>query len=540
MSYLNDVFYNDPVENRLFKLTNDAVATGFPVLTGTSPSSILVATNQIDIYVANTDDNSVSIYNNSGVLQKTVTVGTKPVCMCEDAHGNIYVTNYSSRTVSKIVNKTVERNIYVGNGPRGICCSPDGDIYVAMYLANTVVKISNDIVVKTIGVGRMPNGIRADRKNNVYVACTFSNTLVMITNDNKTKDITVGKLPLDVTVDKNGSAWVCNSASNNVMKITNGTVVSTIAVGNKPETITTNKDGEIYVFNAGAHSITKISSTASVGDITTCASPIGFGDPTGYVGYYMHKFISGSSGGSGLTIVGYDDLTDDLKAKINASDITLPISDADVTHAHSTYNTVKKALDYLLYEAPVITSFTNDVNNVELGSVITDVTLNYTTNKDMASLKINNGVGDVTGTTSKKISDLVMKSDTTYTLTATDAESTVVTKTTSIRFLNSVYYGAATTPVTTTTDVLALDSNKLASGKGMTATFNCTGGKYIYFAMPTSFGLTVNDFKIGGLANSAWDVSTISVTNAHSHTESYSVFKSQNLQNGAAITVAIA
>ena len=82
--------------------------------------------------------------------------------------------------------------------------------------------------------------------------------------------------------------------------------------------------------------------------------------------------------------------------------------------------------------------------------------------------------------------------------------------------------------------------SKLASGKNMSASINCSGGKYIYIAMPAAFGLTKNNFKIGGLANSAWTVTTMDVTNAHGHKASYTVFRSENLQNGSAIKVDIA
>ena len=93
MSYLNDVYYCDPNGSKLFRLTNDALMTGYPVLTGKSPSSILVATNKVDVYVANTSDGTVNLYNN-GKLQKTIKVGAQPGCMCEDNKGNIYVSNY--------------------------------------------------------------------------------------------------------------------------------------------------------------------------------------------------------------------------------------------------------------------------------------------------------------------------------------------------------------------------------------------------------------------------------------------------------------
>lgn len=539
MSYLNDVYYCDPNAAKLFKMTNDAVIPGYPVLTGNGPSSILVATNKVDVYVANTTDGTVSLYND-GELQKVIKVGSKPSCMCEDNKGNIYVSNYGSRTVSKITNGVVKAHIYVGNGPKGICSNANGEIYVCLYLENRVVKISNDILLPTsIQVGRMPTSIRCDKNYNLWVTCTFSNTVVKISKDMKVKDITVGKLPYDIIIDQAGDKWVSNFASNTVMKITGDKVTLKIPVGHNPYTLATNGT-DIYVFNSGENTIYKINGGKVISKIDTCYSPQGFGDPTGYQGYYVHQYSTKPGGGSGgLTTVSYKDLDDDLKSRIDsASGITLPISDEDVNHAHPEYDTVKKALDYLLYVEPKVT-ISNSVGTVEKGTIISNVTLNFTVNKDMQTVTIDNGVGNVKGLTTKSLTGQNITSDTTYTITATDTESKSATASTTIRFLDSIYYGTSN-ETTITNPVLLKMGSKLASNKAMSATLNCSGGKYIYIAMPASFGLTKNNFKIGGLANSAWVVTTMDVTNAHGHKASYTVFRSENLQNGSAIKVDIA
>ena len=539
MSYLNDVYYCDPNGSKLFRLTNDALMTGYPVLTGKSPSSILVATNKVDVYVANTSDGTVNLYNN-GKLQKTIKVGAQPVCMCEDNKGNIYVSNYGSRTVSKITNGMVKTHIYVGNGPKGICSNANGDIYVCLYLESKVVKISNDIrLPMSIQVGRMPNSIRCDKNNNLWVACTFSNSVVKISKDMKVKDITVGNFPYDITIDQAGDKWVSNFGSNTVSKITGDVVTKKIPVGQKPYAMATNGT-DVYVFNSGENTIYRISGAKVISRITACYSPQGLGDPTGYQGYYVHEYNKTPSG-SGLTTVSYDDLDDDMKARIDTASsggITLPIGDEDVNHVHPKYDTVKKALDFLLYVEPKV-SISNSVGTVEKGSIISNVSLSFTVNKDMKSVIIDHGIGDVKGLTSKKLTAQNISTDTTYTITATDAEGKSVTASTSIRFLDSVYYGASTLATITDSALISMTS-KLASSKAMSATFNCSGGKYIYIAMPASFGLTKNNFKIGGLANSAWTVTTMDVTNAHGHRASYTVFRSENLQNGSAIKVDIA
>ena len=159
----------------------------------------------------------------------------------------------------------------------------------------------------------------------------------------------------------------------------------------------------------------------------------------------------------------------------------------------------------------------------------------------MTKLEIDNGVGDVLGTVSKTITGANLTTDTTYTLTAEDEKSASVTKSVSIKFLNSIYYGATTEEhVDDSAKILALEKSNLATEKKLSYTFDCTGGKYITFAMPTTFGLDVSNFKVGGLSNSAWDIETVQHTNASGHQEEYKVFRSHDIQNGSAILVEIA
>lgn len=546
MSYLNDVFYADPINNKMFKLTNDGLV-GDPVLTGKSPCAIHVATNQIDIYVTNTDENTVSWYRN-GDLQKVIRVGSKPHSICEDHLGNIWVSNYLSGTITKIVNGSVEKHVYVGSGPKGLCSDENGDIWVALFLDNCVVKVSSDLLLPTkIRTGRMPQAIRAGKNGLIWVACTFSNTVVKLNKGVMEKNIPVGTHPYDLVLDKEGAVYVSNFNSNTVSKIVNDKVVATIPVGNKPYALATNLDGDVYVYNSNANTINKIHENAIGGTIVTCYNPMGIGDATGFQAYYVHKYRhtgSGhSGGGGGSTTITMTDLDADLQAKINsiATKADKPVVDSDVTHDHPTYDTVKKAIDFLLYTPPKINSFTIDKTTAEKGSTVADVTLAWSVNKTMTRLEIDNGVGDVLGTATKTITGANLTSDTTYTLTAEDDKAATVTKAVSIKFLNSIYYGATTEEHTDdSTKILALEKSALATEKKLSYTFDCTGGKYITFAMPTTFGLSISDFKIGGLSNSAWDVETVNHTNASGHQEEYKVFRTHDKQNGSAILVEIA
>ncbi|MFA5035130.1 MAG: hypothetical protein WC500_05070, partial [Candidatus Margulisiibacteriota bacterium] len=72
------------------------------------------------------------------------------------------------------------------------------------------------------------------------------------------------------------------------------------------------------------------------------------------------------------------------------------IDAADVTYHDPTYPNVEAALDYLLYVNPSITSFTNTVNQVEIGTTVASTTLNWTINKSVTSESLNQGIGFIT------------------------------------------------------------------------------------------------------------------------------------------------
>ena len=538
MSYLNDVFFADPNKAKLYKVTNDALVTaGYPLETAKTPRAICVDMNMIGVWVVNTSEGTVSQFQ-SGVRVRDIAVGKNPMGICQALDGSIWVTNFTSNTVSRIDPTTKKvTTVNVGTGPRGICGDSDGNIWVANYIDSTVSKITNGIKVLDIKVGLSPYGICCDKDNSVWVACASANMVSKIVKDVKVMDIKVGKVPYGICCDKNGAIWVSNFYSGTVSKIVGSAVLKEIYTGDGAFAIASNADGAVYVMNTNAGTISKIAGDVKIADIQACDNPAGFGDFTGYQAYYMFKY---SSGGGGTNKINLSDLSDDLKALIEkSSGVTLPIDDLQVTHADPDFPDVKTALNYLLYKAPVINSFTNDVNQVEIGSKVTALTLNWAFNKKIVKATIDNGVGDVSTVFTKALTGLALTADTTFTLSATDEKPTTVSKSTTVRFLNKVYYGESANTSLANADVLALGNN-LATGTTMSHTYNCSGGKYMYIVMPSSFGLTTAKFSVGGLANSDWSKTTISFTNASGYTSNYDIFRSNNLQNGSSIKVDIA
>lgn len=187
--------------------------------------------------------------------------------------------------------------------------------------------------------------------------------------------------------------------------------------------------------------------------------------------------------------------------------------------------TVKDALDDLLYTAIQITSFSNNVNTVEMGSTVNTVTLNWNYNKVPKALTLDGSDLDVTLKT-KTIENAAIKQNKTFTLKATDDRNAVYQKSTSISFLNGVYYGAAVAPETIDSAFVLKLTKALQGGKAKTFTVNAASGESIFYIIPSRYGTPA--FKVGGFDGGFTKTATIQFTNSSGYTESYDVWKSDN------------
>lgn len=93
------------------------------------------------------------------------------------------------------------------------------------------------------------------------------------------------------------------------------------------------------------------------------------------------------------------------------------------------------------------------------------------------------------------------------------------------------YWGVAATPTLTNAQVLALTGIGWADSKAMGATtFDCTGGKYVYYVIPSSLGTP--EFWVGGLKNTDVVTTSATVTNASGGSATYSIIRLANIQTG--------
>ncbi len=190
---------------------------------------------------------------------------------------------------------------------------------------------------------------------------------------------------------------------------------------------------------------------------------------------------------------------------------------------------VKKALADLSYEEIQITTFTNNVGTAEIGSAVTAVTLSWATNKTPSSLTLD-GTSIDTSLTSQTLTGQSITADKTFTLSATDEREAIMSKTTSITFLNGVYWGASTA-VSTFDSAFILGLTKgLQSSRAKTFTVNAGADQYIYYACPYHYGTA--SFNAGGFDGGFSLAGTVSFTNASGYTENYDVYKSDNANLG--------
>ena len=191
---------------------------------------------------------------------------------------------------------------------------------------------------------------------------------------------------------------------------------------------------------------------------------------------------------------------------------------------------MKEDIADLLYEPINITSFTNNVNTVEMGRTITEVTLNWNWNKEPASITLDGEAITPTSTKSKQLTDQSIKANKSFTLKATDERSATSQKTTSITFYNGVYYGVAEQGESYDSAFVLGLTKSLQGSRGKTFTVNAGAGQHIFYAVPSRYGTC--GFNVGGFDGGFSKVSTFEFTNASGYAENYDLYMSDNANLG--------
>lgn len=210
---------------------------------------------------------------------------------------------------------------------------------------------------------------------------------------------------------------------------------------------------------------------------------------------------------------------------------------SDVAYTNSQYPSIQNlqdAMDELLYIEPSVSI--SGGNNYEIGSTRATTTLTWSWNKTIVSQSLNQGIGSLDPALRTYTYNTPITTNTTFTITGSDGKKSK-SASTSVTFMPKRYWGVSANTTLTDEQIIAL-SSELSTNRQQTRTFNCSGGKYFYFAIKTSYCNGIQ-FKVGGLSFSDMLVETRQFTNASGYTDSYNIYRVNNIQTGSAIVVEV-
>jgi DNA-binding beta-propeller fold protein YncE len=263
------------------------------------PSGVAVDSSSGKIYVADEDNQRIQIFNSAGTHQSTIGVAGVsspsdnfhlkfPFGVAVDSSGKIYVADTDNQRIQIFNSAGTHQSTIVGGGPgvgntpfsfpSGVAVDSSDNIYVA-DTNNHRIQIFNSAGTYKSTIGKSgvfgsnstrfnsPSGVAVDSSGNIYVADT-NNHRIQIFNSAGTYKSTIGtghpgsnsnqfNSPSGVAVDLSGNIYVADT-NNQRIQIFNSTEVymSTIVGGgpgvgntpfNSPSGVKVDSSGNIYV-----------------------------------------------------------------------------------------------------------------------------------------------------------------------------------------------------------------------------------------------------------------------------------------------------
>jgi len=190
------------------------------------------------------------------------------------------------------------------------------------------------------------------------------------------------------------------------------------------------------------------------------------------------------------------------------------------------------------YESFSILSFINNVNFIERGSTVNSVRFDWSYSGIITEQSITPDAPTLNANErTRTVSGLSITNNRDWTLKANDGTTEII-KTTSLVFLDSMYYGVSNDENISNAGILGLTS-ELGYDFEQKRFFNCSGGRFIYLAWPTAWGSNPI-FRVGGIAFSAMEKRTIpGFQNSKGRTVSLDVYRVEHRQFGSNIMVEV-
>lgn len=226
--------------------------------------------------------------------------------------------------------------------------------------------------------------------------------------------------------------------------------------------------------------------------------------------------------GGAVTLGELDNVTDEADKISDTDDLLVRLAGAS---GWTINTTLFSQVSQLMSKVFPFTMTLSGGGTYEKGSSQT-ISLSWTYDRDIESQSINNE-SLLIGIRAKQYANVA--TDATYTLKAIQGGQTY-TKSVSAQFKVKKYYGVSASGTLTNDEILALSNTWAGRTQGSTV-FDCTGGKYPYYILPTSMVSGIQ-FWIGGLRNTDWKEETREVTNTFGHKESYTIYRLNSIQTG--------
>lgn len=215
-------------------------------------------------------------------------------------------------------------------------------------------------------------------------------------------------------------------------------------------------------------------------------------------------------------------------------DNLLPISSHAVAKKYASVqidiNNILKDIADLKYIPIAITKITNNVGTVEIGTVVNAPTVSWSLNKSPTKQTLERAELS-TDSRAEILSNLTLSENKTFSLVVTDERGASDSATTSIAFLNGVYYGVLESGATIDKAAIQALTKKLQDSKVITFTVDAGATQQIIYAIPTRYGTP--NFNVGGFDGGFAKATTFNFTNGSGYTESYDVWLSENVGLGS-------
>lgn len=173
-----NVFVADETSNSIYKITLAGVKTTFA--TGLNDPQGLARDRDGNLFVANRGTNSIVRITPTGVKSTAVSGVSGVTGLAFGPTGLLFATAANSGTVMRY-NLTINASIVYASGlssPFGLAFDSAGNLYVSNFTGNTITKITPDQNKANVVTGLTgPQGLTFDRTGNLYVADFGSNNV---------------------------------------------------------------------------------------------------------------------------------------------------------------------------------------------------------------------------------------------------------------------------------------------------------------------------------------------------------------------------